>query len=100
MARRQPVAPRRLGVAGGATAQCAALVHEVGTGGPVDGAVHATSSEQRGVGGVDDGVDVHRRDVTSKNLDFHGILTFRWRKSGQMLAILRITSCARGQNEG
>ena len=41
----------------------AAFGEQFGSGGAMNGAVHATAAEQRGVGGVDDGVNAKRRDV-------------------------------------
>ena len=48
---------------GRAAAQRAALGQQSRAGSAVDRAVHAAAAQQRGVGGVDDGVDVEPRDV-------------------------------------
>src|SRR5690606_26773100 len=65
----QVVAPGRLGVAGVAAAEGAALGQQAGPGGPVDGAVDAAAAEQRAVGGVHDRVDLEGRDVAGDDLD-------------------------------
>ena len=45
-------------------------LYDSATGGAVDRAIHAAAAEQRFVGGVDDGVDVQRRDVVSDDFRF------------------------------
>ena len=57
MARLEAVAARDLGLARVAAAERAALREQLGARGAMDGAIHAAPAEQRGVGGVDDGVD-------------------------------------------
>jgi hypothetical protein len=62
-ARRQPEPRGRLGRAGFATAQLPAVLEQFRSGRPVDRPVDTAASEQRRVGGVDDGVDVLLCDV-------------------------------------
>jgi hypothetical protein len=71
MARRQAVAAGDLRVAGVASAQRAALSQQFRPGRPVDRAVDAAAAEQRAVGGVDDGVDLKRRDVGDDDVELH-----------------------------
>ena len=56
VARGQAIAFGDPGLAGGAAAQCAALLKELPPGGAVDGAVHSAAAQQRLVGRVHDGV--------------------------------------------
>ena len=63
MPRRQPITSGNLGVAGLAAIQGAAFGEKLRPGGPMDRAIDAPAAEQRGVGGVDDGVNAKRRDV-------------------------------------
>ena len=65
----EPVAAGDLGGTGVAAAQRLALGQELGSGGAMDGAVDAAAAEQRPVGGIDDGVDVERRDVGDADLE-------------------------------
>jgi hypothetical protein len=55
--RRQLVTLGDFGVAGLAAMEHAAFGEKPGPGGAVDGAIDATAAEQRGIGGVDDGVN-------------------------------------------
>src|SRR4029450_3037346 len=66
---RQPVSAGGLGIAGVASAQRAALLQQVRAGGTVDGAVDTPAPQQARLGGVDDGVDLERRDVGAHCLD-------------------------------
>jgi hypothetical protein len=66
---RQAESSGRLGVAGLAASQFAALGEEVGAGGPVDGPVDPATAEQRRVGGVDDRVDPLLGDVALGRFD-------------------------------
>ena len=65
----EAIAAGDLGGTGVATAQGLALGQQLGAGGTMDGAVDAAAAEQRGVGSVDDGVDVERRDVGDADLE-------------------------------
>jgi hypothetical protein len=53
----EPIALGDLGVAGLAAAKRAAFGEQLRPGGAVDGAIDATTAEQRGIRGVDDGVN-------------------------------------------
>ena len=64
----EPEPSRGLGVAERAPVQVAAGVEQFGAGRPVDRAVDAAPAEQRGVGRVDDGVDVLSGDVAERDL--------------------------------
>ncbi len=68
----QVVSPGDLGLAGFAAVQRAALLQQPRAGGAVDGAVHAPAAQQRLVGGVDDGVNLHAGDVISHDFQRHG----------------------------
>ena len=57
------IALREPALAHGTAAELDALGEELAARGAVDGAVHAAASEKRAVGGIDDGVDIERRDV-------------------------------------
>ena len=65
----EPIAAGDLGGTGVAAAQGLAFGQELGSGGAMNGAVDAAAAEQRGVGGIDDGVDVERRDVGDADLE-------------------------------
>jgi hypothetical protein len=41
---------------------------KLGTGGSMDGAVHTATAGQRGIRGIDDGIDVQGRDVGQDDL--------------------------------
>ena len=58
------VAFRYLGVACFTASQCPAFSQQTRPGGPVNCSVHSAPAEQGVVGGVDDGVDVQRGDVS------------------------------------
>ncbi len=60
---RQPISAGDFGAAGLAAMERAAFRKKLRSGRAMDRAVHATTAEQRGVGGVDDGVDAQARDV-------------------------------------
>jgi hypothetical protein len=68
----QVVAARDLRPAGRTAAERAALGEESRAGGAVDGAVDATAAQQRGVGGVHDGVDGERGDVDLDGAEARG----------------------------
>src|SRR5258708_12075838 len=59
----QRISQSDLGGAGIATLEGAEFGKKLRPGRAMDRAVHATTAEQRGVGGVDDGVDAQARDV-------------------------------------
>lgn len=59
----QPVAFGDLGVAGGATAEVAALSQQFRAGGAMNCAVDTTTAHQRIVRGIDDGIDIKCRNV-------------------------------------
>jgi hypothetical protein len=63
MAGAEPISSGDPGVAGRAAAQCAALRKQFRPGRAMDGSVDAAAAKQRRIGGVDDGVDIQRRDV-------------------------------------
>jgi hypothetical protein len=56
-------------------AQRLALLEDAGATCPMNGAVDAASSQQRAVGGIDHGVYCLASDVTSDQLDVHGLDT-------------------------
>lgn len=53
---------------GRATAQPATLGEDLGPSGPMDGAIDAAPSQEAGVGGIHDGLDLLARDVTLHQL--------------------------------
>src|SRR3989338_3275952 len=61
--RRQAIAFGELRLARLAAAQQAAFLQQLRAGGAVDRPVHAPAAEQRGVGGIDDRIDLKRGDV-------------------------------------
>jgi hypothetical protein len=63
MPRRKPVAMGDLGIAGLAAAKCAALRDQPRSGGAMDCTIDPASAEQRGIRGVDDGVNAQCGDV-------------------------------------
>ena len=63
MLRGQAVAAGDLGVTGVATIEGAALGQKLGAGRTMYRAIDTAAAEQRGVGGVDDGVNVERDDI-------------------------------------
>ena len=65
----EAIAAGDLGGTGVATAQRLALGQQLRSGGAMDGAVDAAAAEQRRFGGIDDGVDVERRDVGDADLE-------------------------------
>src|SRR5512133_410049 len=72
----QIIAPGELGVAGFAAAQSGAFLQQPRPGGPVNGAVDATATQQGVVGGIDDGIHCQGGDVGLNNFDgsFHRFL--------------------------
>ena len=67
--RRQVMAARDLRIAGGAAAERAAVREQAQPRRAMDGPVHAASAEERGVGGIDDGVDIQLGDVGADDFD-------------------------------
>lgn len=65
----QVPAAGQFGLTGLATSECAALLEQPGSCGPVNGAVDATAAEQRVVGCIDDGIDGKCGDVAFEDLD-------------------------------
>jgi hypothetical protein len=65
----EPIAVGYLGGAGVAAAERATLGEKVRSRGAMDGAVDAAAAQQRAVGGVDDGLDIERRDVGDADLE-------------------------------
>ena len=63
MPRRQPITLGDFGVAGLAAMERAAFGQQLGPGRAMDRAIDAAAAEQRGIRGVDDGVNAKRRDV-------------------------------------
>ena len=72
MSRRQPVTLGDLRIAGRATPKLAAFGQKLGPGRAMDRAIDAAPAEQRGVGGVDDGVNAQGGDVRDDDLDARG----------------------------
>jgi hypothetical protein len=63
MPRRQPITSGDFGVAGRAAMERAAFSEQFRPGRTMDRTIDAAAAEQRGVGGVDDGVNAKRRDI-------------------------------------
>ena len=61
--RRQFIAARDFGLTGAATFECSTLCQQSGACCTVDRTVDTAAAEQRGAGGVDDGVHVERDDI-------------------------------------
>src|SRR5262249_16297332 len=68
----EAIAAGDLGGAGVAAAERATLGEKVRPGGAVNGAIDAAATEQRSVGGVDDGPDIERGDVGDADLEPRG----------------------------
>jgi len=86
----EPIALGDLGVAGLATVEHPALRNKVRPRRTMDGAIDASPAEQRGIGGVDDGVNAHGGNVG--NDDFEPRLTDLTRRYAQAeAAALRVT---------
>ena len=66
----EPVPAGDLGAAGVAAAQCFALGQQVRPGRAMNRTVDATTTEQRAIGGIHDGVDVERRDVRYDDVEY------------------------------
>ena len=66
---RQVERRRGLGVAEGAAPEAPARLDQLGAGGPVDGPVDTPAPQERGVGRVDDRVDVLGGDVAQDDLE-------------------------------
>ena len=62
---RQTIALRDSGVAGLTTSETAALRQQLRTGGPMDRSIDAATAEERSVGGIYDGIDLERSDVSA-----------------------------------
>ena len=78
--RRQLVATRDFRFTGAATIERAAFFQQLRAGGAVYCAVNTAATEERGVGGVDDGIDLQRDDVGFDRQQFvdcpgHGVRT-------------------------
>ncbi|MEA2897290.1 MAG: hypothetical protein QOJ84_2905 [Bradyrhizobium sp.] len=69
MPRRQLVALGDFGVAGCAAIKRAAFGEQLRPGGAMDRAIDAASAQQRGIRGVDDGVNTQRGDVGDDDLE-------------------------------
>ena len=69
VAGRQRVASRDLGVTRGAAAERAALLEQLWAGATVDRAVDPTTAKQRAIRGIDDGIDIKRRNVSDDDLE-------------------------------
>src|SRR5262249_9069083 len=67
-ARGQGMATRESHLTGRAAAESATLLEQSRARGAVNRAVHAAAAEQARVGGVDDGIDIERRDVVAHEL--------------------------------
>jgi hypothetical protein len=67
--RGQAIAARDLRLAGLATTEQPALMDQVRSSCAMDGAIDATTAEQGGIGGIDDGINVKPGDVTLQDLD-------------------------------
>ena len=61
--RRQPVTAREPCLSGRTTAQRAAFLQQLGARRAMNGTIHTAPAQQRGIRGVDDGVDVELGDV-------------------------------------
>ena len=66
---RQTVAAGQTGLTGGATAQRAAFLKKFRTSRPVNGAIHASPSEQAWIGRIDDRVHRAERDIALDHMD-------------------------------
>ena len=62
---RQTIALRDSGVAGLTTSETAALRQQLRPGGPMDRSIDAATAEERSVGGIYDGIDLERSDVSA-----------------------------------
>ncbi len=72
---RKAEAGSSFGFTGSAAIQIAAGVEQFGAGGAMDGAVDTAAAEQRGVGRVDDDIDVQCGDVAGDGDELgHGVL--------------------------
>ena len=60
------------GLPGLTAVEDAALGQQLRARRPVDGPVHAPAPQQRGVGGVDNGVHVQFGDISGDDMQFHG----------------------------
>lgn len=55
-----------------AATECTALLQQLDTSGPVNGAIYSPTAQQTPVGGIHDRIDLERRDISYDNLDsFH-----------------------------
>ena len=55
-----------------AAAKCTALLQQLDTSGPVNGAIYSPTAQQTPVGGIHDRINLQRRDISYYNLDsFH-----------------------------
>ena len=65
----EPVAFGDLGIAGLAAVEHAAFGEKLGPGRPMDRAIDAAPAKERRIGGVDDGVNAERRDVSNDDVE-------------------------------
>ena len=89
VARRQAIAAGDLRLASTAAVKTAALIEQAGPGGHVDGAVYPAATEQRAVGGVDDGVSVRSGDVAQHDEKHKSHLTEKCRKADSIKKLLK-----------
>ena len=68
MRRRQPITPGDFGVASAAAMERAAFRQQLRPGRAVDRAIDPAAAKQRGVGGVDNGIDAQASDVGDDDL--------------------------------
>ena len=78
---RKAIAFGDFSVAGGAATKRAAFGKQLGTGGPMNRTIDAATTEQRRIGGVDDGVNAQCRDIG--NDDFEPRLADLARRAAQ-----------------
>jgi hypothetical protein len=69
---RQAEALGEFGISGATAAQLSARTQQFGSGGAMNGPVNATAAEQRGVGCVNDGVNLQCRYVLMKRVESGG----------------------------
>ncbi len=72
MLRRQVAAFGNLCIPRRAAAQCAARLQQSRPGRPMDRPIHTTASEQRGVGGINNRIDLELRNIAFDYLNHDG----------------------------